>query len=144
LLDSKDMGKTRIEPKIAPLVKAINASRIFKTFSSCQGHFGKRRKGIYTNREKAEIRCNLAKGVSESEAEILISRVLFDHVNSESKWHAQLHIYKEFICLERDSLEHYFVFEIRPFNPNDSNAIKRSKVNKVILEVTESIKTHSK
>ena len=111
------MRKTPIEPKIAPLVKAINASRIFKTFSSCQGHFGKRGKAIYINREKAEIRCNIAKGVSESEAAALISHVLFDHVKSESQWRAQLHIYKEFICLERDSLEYYFVFEIRPFNP---------------------------
>src|SRR5262245_7303340 len=96
-----------IEPRIAPLVCALNETSLFRTFSSCEGHFGDKRDGF--PREFAEVRCYLAQGVTEnSEVHAFISGVLLDHIHSGSKWDAVLTIYKEFISRDGSPLDAIF------------------------------------
>ncbi len=45
-----------IEPRIRPLVSALNATGLVTTFSSCEGHFGRVDKESLNVRENANVR----------------------------------------------------------------------------------------
>mgnify|MGYP001074007632 CR=1 FL=1 len=71
-----------IEPRIRPLVSALNATGLVTTFSSCEGHFGRVDKEPLNVREGADVRFEPNAGVREAELEALFGHVIGDHVNS--------------------------------------------------------------
>lgn len=85
------------EPRIRPLVSALNATGLATTFSSCEGHFGRVDKESLNVRENANVRFEPNAGVREAELEALFGHVIGNHVNSPLMWKALLSIYKEYL-----------------------------------------------
>lgn len=50
------MEESLIEPRILPLVKAINETKLFRTFSSCEGYYNEDDQDQYMDRNRADVR----------------------------------------------------------------------------------------
>ena len=72
-----------IEYRILPLVNAINQTGLFRTISSCQGHFAPGEQTI-NDRNRADVRFERRKGVSGKSAQCdHLYPVEVDHLNPE-------------------------------------------------------------
>ena len=95
--------KQPIEPRIRPLVDALNETCLLETFSSCQGHFGEENStGDLNDRSEAEVRAYVRDGVLEADVEDLILYVLSDHMDGRLKWEALLTVCKQYIADPRE------------------------------------------
>ena len=133
-----------IEPRIHPLVDALNATGLVTTFSSCEGHFGETGREASTDRSKAEVGFELNDGVSEAELEKLFGHLIGNHVNSPLMWKAILLIVKAFMPSDESDYvaDHVFAIEIRAFNPHESDDVKRANVDLVIDQTVQSIQQY--
>jgi hypothetical protein len=133
-----------IEPRIRPLVSALNATGLVTTFSSCEGHFGRVDKESLNVRESANVRFEPNAGVREAELEALFGHVIGNHVNSPLMWKALLSIYKEYLPgTESDYVAgHVFVFQIEAFDPHLSSRSKRKHVDLVIEQTAKSVREY--
>jgi len=141
--DMKDR-KWIIEPRIRPLVDAINDMGLAVTFSSCEGHFGEDLPVGFNDREMADVCFELKEGTSEAELEKLFGHVIGRHVNSSLMWKATLRVHKEYVPGDKSDYipGHVFVFLIRPFDPDVSARTKRKNVDLVIKQTVDSIKEY--
>ena len=139
------MHAKNIELRILPLVKAINETGLFRTFSSCEGHFGHHDPDNFTDMENANVSFDPVEGISEDRIESFFARVFADHRNSQTKWEATLSICKYYVPSEEGRLpiQYHYRFEIHPFNPYESNEEKRRHVDILIEEVTNNVRRHS-
>ena len=64
-----------IEPKILPLVDALNATEILTTFSSCQGHYSARDQN-WLDRNFAEVRFRKRPEASEGKMETFLCHIV--------------------------------------------------------------------
>jgi len=139
-----------IEPLILPLVNAINDTGLVTTFSSCQAHYGKPQEpGDFSDRTKADVRAYFLPNVPERDVESLILWVLSDHMDDPTQWEAHLTVVKHYIADPRENgvlqpLDAILVFELWPFDPTESDAIKRRVVNKLIQRTTASVREYIK
>src|ERR1700719_857357 len=64
-----------IEPKIKPFVDALNAHKLLKTVSSCQGHISKSDQRRYFDRNSADVRFEILPTVLEQELEAFMGNL---------------------------------------------------------------------
>src|SRR5712691_10445236 len=126
-----------IEPRIKPLVDALNNTELVSTFSSCEGHFGFYDPQDFTDKEKADLRFDPEEGVSEREIELFFSYVLEKYEESGQMHKSALSIYKKYTSLSKGEMpiDFVYVLEIRPFNPYITNEEKRNIVDDAIDRV---------
>lgn len=133
-----------IEQRIRPLVDALTDTELLVTYSSCEGHFGETERLGFNDREMAEVRFELKEQISESDVEQLFGHLIGNHVNSPLMWKATLTIHKEYVPGDKSDFipDHVYAFQIRPFDPNDSDTTKRANVDMVIDQSIQSIKEY--
>ncbi|GAB3643442.1 hypothetical protein [Spirosoma arcticum] len=121
-----------IEPRIQPLVDALNATGIVQTFSSCEGHFDASEQTI-VDRNLAYVRFVSAEGVSVGQTETLISYVLTRFKARHGLVPINLTGYKLYTPLD-ESTEETFVLELRPFNRFDLPDRKRADTDRAVTQ----------
>jgi hypothetical protein len=120
-----------IEPRILPLVEALNATGLVQTFSSCEGHFEPHEQTL-RDRNHAEVRFVPAPNVPEAVVEAALGRWLARFKARHGIMPVTAVGYKLFTPLDADIVETTFVLELRPFNRFDPPEVKRSDVDRAV------------
>ncbi|WP_317047001.1 hypothetical protein [Spirosoma aerolatum] len=107
-----------IEPKIRPLVDALNRTGIARTFSSCEGHFAPDQQTI-VDRNHAYVRFIPAEDCSLAQVENLLAYVLTRFKHQHGLIPVKLMAYKLYTPIEDERVEETFVLELHPFNRFD-------------------------
>ena len=123
-----------IELKIRPLVDALNAMGLVRTFSSCEGHFLPDEQTL-VDRNHAYIRFVPAEGVSVESVEKLLSFLLTRFRSQHGLIPINLTGYKLYTPIDDETVEETFVLELRPFNRFDPPDRKRSDTDRAIEQV---------
>ena len=123
-----------IEPRIRPLVDALNASGLVSTFSSCEGHFDPSEQTL-VDRSMAFVRFVSAEGVSAGQVELLITYLLTRFKARHGLVPINLTGYKLYTPLTDEAIEETFVLELRPFNRFDSPDRKRVDIDRAVAQV---------
>jgi hypothetical protein len=132
---------TSIEPRIRPLVDALNATALVRTFTSCEGHYGYRaRAGDFTDREQANVGFFVRDGVIEEDLVRLFGKVLHEHELRGVK-DAVFTVAKHYApgLDAGDGPVAYFDFTVRPSNPHSSNAAKRKSTDDSLALITGAV-----
>ena len=129
-----------IEPKIRPLVDALNRPGLVRTFSSCEGHFGPEEQTL-VDRNHAEVRFVPAKGVSVAEVEKLLAYVLPRFKSRHGILPVIVTAYKLYTPIDDEAVEETFVLEMRPFNRFDQPDRKRADIDRAIEQVVAWLET---
>ena len=119
-----------IEPRILPLVTAINQTGLFTTFSSCEGHFEPNQQTI-NDRNRADVRFERRKGVSEKRA----NGFLYFLVNQYPLGliRAGLSVYKLYTPFHPlNTADYVYVIQIAPFDRFDTPQHKRAETDEGI------------
>ncbi|MBD2754194.1 hypothetical protein IC230_14900 [Spirosoma sp. BT704] len=132
-----------LEPKIRPLVEALNKTGLLRTFSSCEGHFDPGEQTI-VDRNRAEIRFVPADNVSANDVEKLLASVLTQFKTRHGLLPVHLTAYKLYTPIDEDSTEETFVLELRPFNRFDPPDRKRSDTDRAIEQTTKLVTLYSR
>jgi hypothetical protein len=122
-----------IEPKIRPLVDALNKTGLVRTFSSCQGHFGPDEQTI-VDRNQAEVRFVPADVVPVTSVEKLLASLLTRFKRQHGILPIALKGYKLYTPIDDELVEETFVLELRPFNRFDPPDRKRSDIDRAIAQ----------
>ncbi|MFD2574097.1 hypothetical protein ACFSUS_25905 [Spirosoma soli] len=122
-----------LEPKIRPLVEALNATKIVCTFSSCQGHYAPDEQTI-VDRNRAEVRFIPAESVAVATVEKLLTYILIQFKARHGLIPINVIGYKLFTPID-EAVEETFVLELRPFNRFDPPDRKRSDTDRAIEQV---------
>jgi hypothetical protein len=123
-----------IEPKIRPLVYALNETGMVRTFSSCEGHFLPAEQTL-VDRNHAYVRFVPAEGISAETVEKLLSFLLTRFKNQHGLIPVTVTAYKLYTPIDDEAVEETFVLELRPFNRFDPPDRKRSDVDRAIEQV---------
>lgn len=123
-----------IEPKIRPLVEALNHTGLVRTFSSCEGHFALDEQTL-VDRNQAEVRFVPAEGISTEAVETMLARLLTRFKSGHGLIPVHLIGYKLYTPLDDESTEETFVLQLRPFNRFDPPDRKRSDTDRAIGQV---------
>lgn len=123
-----------IEPKIRPLVDALNKTGLVRTFSSCEGHFNPDEQTL-VDRNHAEVRFVPAEGISVEEVEKLLASLVITFKARHGLIPIKVTAYKLYTPIDDESVEETFVLELRPFNRFDSPDRKRADVDRAIGQV---------
>ena len=123
-----------IEPKIRPLVDALNRTGLVRTFSSCEGHFTPEEQTL-VDRNHAEVRFVPADGVSVEEVEQLLASIVTRFKVQHGILPVKLTAYKLYTPIDDEIVEETFVLELRPFNRFDSPDRKRGDIDRSIEQV---------
>jgi hypothetical protein len=126
----------KIEPKVLPLVEAINLIKDFKTFSSCEGHYEEADQEL-TNRNNANIRFILTKNGFLEQAERFL---IYLTTQIETYWHPfTFDAYKMYLPEGSGEFQHDFLFVIiiEPLDRFESPALKRKHTDQGIKKVTK-------
>lgn len=123
-----------IEPKIRPLVDALNRTGIVRTFSSCEGHFDPDQQTL-VDRNHAYVRFIPAEDRSIAEVEKLLAYILPRFKRQHGLIPVKLTAYKLYTPIEDEQVEETFVLELHPFNRFDSPDRKRADVDRAIEQV---------
>ncbi|WP_460970428.1 hypothetical protein [Spirosoma migulaei] len=123
-----------IEPKIRPLVDALNKTGLVRTFSSCEGHFGPGEQTL-VDRNHAEVRFVPADGVSVEEVEKLLASLVTRFKSRHGLLPVKVMAYKLYTPIDDEVVEETFVLELRPFNRFDSPDRKRADIDWAIGQV---------
>ena len=119
-----------IEYRILPLVNAINQTGLFRTISSCQGHFAPGEQTI-NDRNRADVRFERRKGVSEKRA----NGFLYFLVNQYPLGliRAGLSVYKIYTPFHPlNTADYVYVIQIAPFDRFDTPQHKRAETDEGI------------
>jgi hypothetical protein len=127
-----------IEPKIFPLVEALNATGLVRTFSSCEGHFLPDEQTL-VDRNQAEVRFVPADGVALYTVEKLLTYLLTRFKTRHGLLPMKVTAYKLYTPIEEDVVEETFVIELKPFNRFDSPDQKRSDTDRAIEQLVKLI-----
>lgn len=126
------------EPKIRPLVEALNQTGLVQTFSSCEGHYEPEEQR-FQDRNLAYVKFVPATGASANEP---VERWLGALLVQFKVWHGYMpmHLigYKSFTPTD-DVIEVSFTLELKPFNRFDSPAVKRADTDRAIEQVVRLI-----
>ncbi len=122
-----------IEPKILPLVEALNKTGLVQTFSSCEGHFAPDEQQL-RDRNHAEVRFLPAPGVTAKQVETALGEWLVGFKTKHGIFPVQVIGYQLFTPVD-EAAEVTFVLELRPFNRFDSPATKRSDTDRAIEQL---------
>lgn len=130
-----------IEPKILPLVQALNSTGLVCTFSSCEGHFNETNR--FNDHNKADIRFDPEDNVSDNDIEKFISYIIiwFGNLHSFSPVIATAHkLYVPTGPEENKEIDFVYVLQLIPFDQGDSPVKKRRDINKAILDSAAIVK----
>lgn len=130
-----------IEPRIRPLVDALNATGVVRTFSSCEGHYDPEGQTM-VDRNLAYVRFVPADGVSAGQVEQLITYVLTRFKAKHGLVPINLTGYKLYTPLDDEIAEETFVLELRPFNRFDLPDRKRSDTDRAVAQVVSILDGH--
>ncbi len=132
-----------IEPKILPLVTAINNTKICHTFSSCEGHFSSRDKD-FMDRSCADVRFDPEKDVPLEKIEHFLTFLIteFNHLNSFSP--IKLYAYKLYTPDDNYYPDFVFVIILEPFDRLDLPGKKRRDIDKAILSAANIVDEYSR
>lgn len=125
-----------IEPKIRPLVEALNNTGLVRTFSSCEGHFLPEEQ-TFVDRNQAEVRFVPAEGVAVDAVEKLLATLLTQFKARHGLIPVKVTAYKLYTPIDDEAIEETFVLELKPFNRFDSPDRKRADVDRTIIQVLE-------
>ncbi len=125
-----------IEPKIRPLVDALNAMGLVRTFSSCEGHFSPEEQTL-VDRTFAYIRFVPAGDVAVGSIEKFISFLLTRFRSQHGLIPINLTGYKLYTPIDDEMVEETFVLELRPFNRFDPPDRKRSDTDRAIEQTIQ-------
>ena len=123
-----------IEPKIRPLVDALNASGLVRTFSSCEGHFAAAEQTL-VDRNHGEVRFVPADGIALETVEKLLTYVLTRFKARHGLLPVNVTAHKLYTPLDDESVEETFVLQLRPFNRFDPPDRKRTDTHRAIEQV---------
>ncbi len=123
-----------LEPKIRPLVVALNDTGLVRTFSSCEGHFSPEEQTL-VDRNQAEVRFVPAEGVSVEEVEALLTYLLTRFKARHGLIPVKVTAYKLYTPIDEEAVEETFVLELRPFNRFDAPDRKRADVDRAVEQV---------
>ncbi|MCX6215943.1 hypothetical protein [Spirosoma sp.] len=123
-----------IEPRIRPLVDALNKTGLVRTFSSCEGHFSPGEQTL-VDRNHAEVRFVPADGVAEQDIESLLASLLTRFKARHGLLPVKVTAYKLYTPIDANEVEETFVIELKPFNRFDSPDRKRDDVDRAIEQV---------
>ena len=122
--------KPFIEPRILPLVNAINQTGLFTTFSSCEGHF---RPGEQTldDRNRADVRFERRKWVSEKRANDFLYFLVNEYPLGVIR--AGLSVYKVYAPFHSlNTADYVYVIQIEPYYRFDTPERKRAETDEGI------------
>lgn len=127
-----------IEPKIRPLIDALNKTGLVRTFSSCEGHFSTDEQTL-VDRNQAYVRFVATRDVPVESVEKLLAFVLTRFRSQHGLIPINLTGYKLYTPIDDETIEETFVLELRPFNRFDSPDRKRSDTDRAIEQVVRLI-----
>lgn len=128
-----------IEPKIKPLVEAINSIPFLKTFSSCEGHFEEEDQTI-DDRTKADVRFELTNPSYLANAEDFIHFIANEFGNGVLP--CSFKAYKLYIPKVIEQNNFVFVIEIQPINRFETPGKKRQITDQGIQRITKIVKRY--
>ncbi len=130
-----------IEPRIRPLVEALNGTGLVQTFTSCEGHFGDHQPARWPGREQANVGFFLRRGVSECSVARLFGAVLAEYRRRGGDG-VDLTIAKHYVAAldETDIPEVFFDFTIRPSDLGAACDAKRDLTDRCLAIVTRAVK----
>jgi hypothetical protein len=119
-----------IEYRILPLVNAINQTRLFRTISSCQGHFAPGEQTI-DDRNRADVRFERKKGVSEKSANAFLYFLVNQYPHGLIR--AGLSVYKIYTPFHPlNTADYVYVIQIAPYDRFDTPQHKRAETDEGI------------
>lgn len=122
-----------LEPGIRPLVDALNATGLVRTFSSCEGHYGPEEQTM-VDRNLAYVRFMPAGGVSAEQVETALGRWLVTYKKKHGLLPVRVIGYKLFTPID-DDIDVTFVIELHPFNRFDSPGCQRTDTDRAVARV---------
>ena len=123
-----------IEPRIRPLVDALNATGLVRTFSSCEGHFLPGEQTL-VDRNHAEIRFVPTDGTTSEVVEKLLMDILTRFKTRHGLLPVTVTAHKLYTPLDEEVIEETFVLQLRPFNRFDPPDRKRTDTDWAIGKV---------
>ena len=123
-----------IEPKIRPLVDALNKFGLVRTFSSCEGHFNPEEQTL-VDRNQAYVRFVPADDVMADAVETFLAYVLTRFKAQYGLIPINLTAHKLYTPIDDEAIDKTFVLELRPFNRFDSPDRKRADTDRAIEQV---------
>ena len=123
-----------IEPKIRPLVDALNQTGLVRTFSSCEGHFSPEEQTL-VDRNHAYVRFMPAESIPAEQVEKLLAGSLTRFKSQHGLLPVNVIGYKLYTPLDDEAVEETFVLELRPFNRFDPPDRKRADIDRAIEQV---------
>lgn len=127
--------ENQIEPKIKPLVDAMNNTKICWTFSSCQGHYCDEEQE-FSDRNRADVRFDLKDGVSNNDAEHFMTYLITEFTNRHGFSPVIIKGYKLYAPDDDYSTDYVYVVELSPFDRFETPTDKRNMTDKAILQAT--------
>ena len=127
-----------IEPKIRPLVDALNRTGLVRTFSSCEGHFNPEEQTI-VDRNHAEVRFVPNERSLASQVEKLLAAILTRFKSQHGLIPIKLTGYKLYTPIDDELIEETFVLELIPFNRFDPPNRKRADIDRAIAQTEKLI-----
>ena len=127
-----------IEPRIRPLVDALNATGILETFSSCEGHFGEREQEL-TDRNRADVRFDPAPGVSEATIEFFLSYLITEFIEESGIHPVSISAHKLYTPYDKEvgpEVDAVYVLELSPFDRFDPPEQVRKDIDAGIASAT--------
>ncbi|TAE28804.1 MAG: hypothetical protein EAZ91_13705 [Cytophagales bacterium] len=122
-----------IEPAILPLVDALNATGLVRTFSSCEGHFDPSEQTL-VDRNHAYVRFVPAEGITTEQVEAALGRWLMAYKKKHGLMPVRVVGYKLFTPVD-DEIDVTFVLELHPFNRFDRPETKRADIDRAVLQL---------
>ena len=139
-LDKSTLAPVYIEPKIRPLVDAINETGIGKTFTSCQGHFGWFQQPRFFDRTVANVGFRLLLDGTERQIESLFGNIGGEYGQIDSPVH--VFTYKNLV-FEVGLLQLFFI-EFRVVDRFALPWVKRKHTDNAIRLVTDVVRGWTK
>ena len=119
-----------IEPRILPLVTAINQTGLFTTFSSCEGHFEPNQQTI-DDLDRADVRFERRKWVSEKRANDFLYFLVNEYPLGVIR--AGLSVYKVYAPFHPlNTADYVYVIQIAPFDRFDTPQHMRAETDEGI------------
>lgn len=121
---------TPIEPGILPLVDALTATGLVRTFSSCEGHFEPTEQTL-VDRNHAYVRFVPAEGIAPEQVETELGQWLITYKKKHGLMPVRVIGYKLFTPID-DEIDVTFVIELHPFNRFDRPETKRADIERAV------------
>jgi len=122
-----------IEPRILPVVDALNETGLVRTFSSCEGHFNPDEQTV-VDRNHAYVQFIPADGVIMGDVEKWLGSLLIAFKQAHSLLPVTLTAHKRYTPVD-GVIEETFVLELRPFNRFEPPARKRADIDRAVAQL---------